>query len=57
MDHFKDSIQLKISLFLIDIYDDLLNSPYSKILQLYIKFQSEIEGENLDQKSLRQQME
>lgn len=57
MDNFNGSMQLKASLFLIDIYDDLLNGPYSKILQLYIKFESEIEGKNLDQRTLRQQME
>jgi len=57
MDNFKGSMQLKASVFLIDIYNDLLNGPYSKTLQLYIKFQSEIEGKKLDQKTLRQQMD
>ena len=57
MDNFKGNAELKASLFLIDIYNDLLNGPYSKILQLYLKYQGEIEGKNLDQRNLRQQMQ
>lgn len=57
MDNFKGSEELKASLFLIDIYNDLLNGPYSKILQLYLKYQSKIEEKNLDQRTLRQQMQ
>lgn len=57
MDNFKGNEELKASLFLIDIYNDLLNGPYSKILQLYLKYQSEIEGKKLDQRTLRQQMQ
>ena len=40
MDNFKGNEELKASLFLIDIYNDLLNDPYYKILQLYLKYQS-----------------
>src|SRR5690625_3821361 len=55
MDNFKGNEELKASLFLTDIYNDLLNGPYSKILQIYLKYQGEIEGKNLDQRTLRQQ--
>src|SRR5699024_7984485 len=41
MDNFKGNAELKASLFLIDIYNDLLNGPYSRILQLYLKYQGE----------------
>ncbi len=57
MDNFKGNTELKTSLFLIDIYNDLLNGPYSKILQLYLKYQGEIEGKELNQRTLRQQMQ
>ncbi|MFD1453969.1 hypothetical protein [Oceanobacillus sojae] len=57
MNNFKGSMELKASLFLINIYNDLLNGPYSKILQLYIKLQGKIENKVLDQKTLRQQMQ
>lgn len=57
MDNFRENAELKASLFLIDIYNDLLNGPYSKILQLYLKHQGEIEGRKLDQRTLRQQMQ
>src|SRR5699024_8653086 len=52
MENFRGSMELKASLFLINIYNDLLNGSYSKILQLYIKFES-----NIDQKTLSPQME
>lgn len=57
MENFRGSMELKASLFLINIYNDLLNGSYSKILQLYIKFESNIAGKNLDQKTLSPQME
>src|SRR5690625_7638784 len=52
MDNFKGNEELKDSLFLIDIYNDLLNVPYSIILKLYLKYYSEIEGKNLEQRNL-----
>ncbi len=57
MDSFRGSMELKASLFLINIYNDLLNGPYSKILQLYIKFEGAIAGKKLDQKTLTPQIE
>src|SRR5699024_12093642 len=57
MENFRGSMELKASLFLINIYNDLLNGSYSKILQLYIKFESNIIGTTLDHKTLSQQME
>src|SRR5699024_12406902 len=57
MENFRGSMELKASLFLINIYNDLLNGSYSKILQLYIKFESNIAGRNIDQKTLSPQME
>src|SRR5699024_8104510 len=56
MDNFKGSMQLKASVFLIDIYNDLLNGPYSKIIQLYNKLHSEYVGKKLYQKTLNQLM-
>lgn len=57
MENFKGSMELKGLLFLINIYNDLLNGPYSKILQIYIKFEGKVEGKNLDQKTLTPQMQ
>lgn len=33
MNNFKGSSELKASTFLLGIYNDLLNGPYSKVLQ------------------------
>src|SRR5690625_6484371 len=51
MENFRGSMELKASLFLINIYNDLLNGSYSKILQLYIKFESNIAGRKIKQKN------
>lgn len=57
MENFRGSMELKATLFLINIYNDLLNGPYSKILQLYIKFEGSIAKKNLDQKTLAPQIQ
>src|SRR5690625_6202640 len=53
MDNFKGNEELKASLLLIDIYNDLLNDPYYIILLLYIKNTRDIEGKTLEQITLK----
>ncbi len=57
MNRFKGNEELKAKIFSINIYNDLLNTAFSNMLKLFIKFQSVIEGTNLYQKNLTTQIE
>lgn len=57
MKKFTGSEELRAKFFSINIYNDLLNSSYSNILKLFIKFQGEIEGKDLSQRYLTPQIE
>lgn len=57
MNRFKGSEELKAKIFGINIYNDLLNGPFSNMLKLFIEFEGEIEGKNLFQKNLTPQIE
>lgn len=50
MELFNGSEELRVKLFAVSLYNDLLNSAYSNGLKLIIKFYSEILGKNQDQK-------
>lgn len=57
MELFNGSEELRAKLFAVGIYNDLLNSAYSNVLKLIIKFHGEILGKNQDQKTLTPQIE
>ena len=57
MEKFNGSEELKANIFSLNIYNDLLNSSYSNILKLFIRFQGEIEGKDLSQRYLTPQIE
>ena len=57
MKKFTSSEELRAKFFSINIYNDLLNSSYSNILKLFIRFQGEIEGKDLSQRYLTPQIE
>ena len=57
MELFNGSEELRVKLFAVSLYNDLLNSAYSNGLKLIIKFYSEILGKNQDQKTLTPQIE
>ena len=56
MNRFKGSEELKAKVFSMNIYNDLLNTAFSDTLKLFIQFQSEIEKNDLFQKSLTSQI-
>ena len=52
MEKFRGSEETKAKIFSISIYNDLLNSAYSYLLELFIEIESNIENKLLYQKSL-----
>ena len=58
MNRFKGSEELKAKIFSINIYNDMLNTPFSSILKLFIEFQGVVENnDKLFQKNLTPQIE
>ena len=52
MEKFRGSEETKAKIFSISIYNDLLNSAYSYLLELFIEIESNVENKLLYQKSL-----
>ncbi|MEG3142359.1 hypothetical protein SD436_04665 [Streptococcus sp. 2A/TPW/M5] len=50
MELFNGNEELRVKLFAVGIYNDLLNTAYSNGLKLIIKFYGEINNKNQDQK-------
>ncbi|WP_099203901.1 hypothetical protein [Scatolibacter rhodanostii] len=57
MNRFKGNEELKAKIFSINIYNDLLNTAFSNILELFIEFESVIDGKNLFQKNLKSKID
>lgn len=57
MNKFRGSEEMRAKIFIVSIWNDLLNTSYSDNLKLLIKFYGEVARKNQDQKNLTPQIE
>lgn len=57
MNRFKGNEEIKVKIFAISIYNDLLNNVFGELLKIFIEFESVKDGKNLFQKTLTPQIE